>query len=31
VDPDAWLTHWNGKHFQRKVDALGSIRLDLKH
>jgi transposase InsO family protein len=31
VDPDAWLTHWEGKHFQRKVDASGAIRLDLKH
>lgn len=28
IDPDAWLTHWNGKHFQRKVDASGSIRLE---
>jgi transposase InsO family protein len=30
VDPDAWLTAWHGKHFQRKVDARGAIRLDLK-
>lgn len=30
VDPDAWLLPWHGHHFQRAVDAKGSIKLDLK-
>lgn len=30
VDPDAWLLEWHGHHFQRTVDAKGSIKLDLK-
>lgn len=31
VDPDAWLLPWHGHHFQRTVDAKGSVKLDLKH
>ena len=31
VDPDAWLLEWHGKHFQRTVDAKGTVKLDLKH
>jgi transposase InsO family protein len=30
LDPDAWLETWHGMHFERKVDQLGTIRLDLK-
>jgi hypothetical protein len=28
IDPDAWLETWQGTHFERKVDQLGTIRID---
>ncbi len=30
VDPDSWLLAWQGWHVERKVDQLGTIRIDLK-
>jgi hypothetical protein len=30
IDPEAWLDPWQGTHFERKVDRLGTIRIDLK-
>jgi hypothetical protein len=30
IDPDAWLNEWHGIHLERKVDQLGTIRIDLK-
>jgi hypothetical protein len=30
IDPDSWLETWHGVHLERKVDQLGTIRIDLK-
>jgi transposase InsO family protein len=30
VDPDSWLDALDGMHMQRKIDARGSVQLDLK-
>ena len=30
LDPDAWLDAWHGVHLERKVDQLGTFRIDLK-
>jgi hypothetical protein len=30
LDPASWLRSWHGVHFERKVDQLGTIRIDLK-
>jgi transposase InsO family protein len=30
VDPDSWVRHFDGRHLLRKVDANGTVKLDLK-